>query len=134
MEEAPSYIRPQHAKTPAVGGRRTNWKGFPTSERIAKLQLEDCGESGNDNDGLMGLSITFDQWLRLDSGTIEGDQNSEQILKILEVHHSKIRELDELKNATDWLKSYGRKLGHYGLLGNHLTVAFMIQLRDPQRN
>lgn len=133
-EEAPSYIRPQHAKTPAVGGRRTNWKGFPTSERIAKLQLEDCGESGNDNDGLMGLSITFDQWLRLDSGTIEGDQNSEQILKILEVHHSKIRELDELKNATDWLKSYGRKLGHYGLLGNHLTVAFMIQLRDPLRN
>ncbi|KAG4382541.1 hypothetical protein JHK82_039354 [Glycine max] len=133
-EEAPSYIHPQHAKMPAVGSRRTNWRGFPTSERIAKLQLEDCGETGNDNDGLMGLSITFDQWLRLDSGIIEGDQNSEQILKILEVHHSKITELDELKHAIDWLKSYGRKLGHYGLLGNHLTVAFMIQLRDPLRN
>ncbi|KAK7383346.1 hypothetical protein VNO78_29023 [Psophocarpus tetragonolobus] len=133
-EEAPSYIRPQHAKTPSIGGKRTSWRGFPTSERVAKLQLEDGGESGNDNDALMQLSITLDQWLRLDSGIIE-DQNSEQILKTLNVHHSRLSEFDDkgLKNAMDWLKSYGRNHGH-GLLGNHLTVAFMIQLRDPQRN
>ncbi|TKY58031.1 hypothetical protein E2542_SST15086 [Spatholobus suberectus] len=132
-EEAPSHIRPQHSKTPAIEGRRANWRGFPTSERVAKLKLEDSGESGNGDNGLMGLSITLDQWLKLDSGIIEGDQNSEQILKTLKAHHSKITELDDevLKNTMDWLKSYGRK---HGLLGNHLTVAFMIQLRDPLRN
>ncbi|XP_027940016.1 protein PLASTID MOVEMENT IMPAIRED 1-RELATED 2 [Vigna unguiculata] len=128
-EEAPSYIRPQHAN---VGGRRANWKWFPSSERVDKIQLEDGGE--DDDHGLMGLSITLDQWLRLDSGIIEGDQNSEQILKILQVHHSKITELlhdGGLKNAMDQVKTFGRK---HGLLGNHLTVAYMIQLRNPLRN
>jgi len=132
-EEAPSYIRPQHAKTPSVGSRRANWKRFPISERVAKVQLEDGGENGHDDQGLMGLSITLDQWLRLDSGIMEGDQNSEQILKILQVHHSKITELHDggLKNALDQVKTFGRK---HGLLGNHLTVAFMVQLRNPLRN
>ncbi|KAL2317960.1 hypothetical protein Fmac_031836 [Flemingia macrophylla] len=132
-EEAPSYICPQYVKTPVVGSRRANWRGFPTSERVAKLQLEDGAKIGNDDDGLMGLSITLDQWLRLDSGIIEGDQNSEQILKILKAHHSKIRELDVggLKNAMDQVQTYSKK---QGLLGDHLMVAFMIQLRDPLRN
>ncbi|CAJ1972930.1 unnamed protein product [Sphenostylis stenocarpa] len=131
-EEAPSYIRPQHAKTPSIGSRRANWKGFATSEKAAKMKLEDGGEIGHDDRGLMGLSITLDKWLRLDSGIIEEDQNSENILKILQVHHSKIRELHgELKNEMDQVKTYGRQ---HGLLGNHLTVAFMIQLRNPLRN
>ncbi|XP_047174299.1 protein PLASTID MOVEMENT IMPAIRED 1-RELATED 1 [Vigna umbellata] len=133
-EEAPSYMHPQHAKTPFIGSRRANWKWFPTSERGDKMQLEDGGEIGHDDHGLMGLSVTLDQWLRLDSGIIEGDQNSEQILKILQVHHSKITELLHdrgLKNAMDQVKTFGRK---HGLLGNHLTVAYMIQLRNPLRN
>lgn len=133
-EEAPSYIRLQHAKMPSVGSRRANWNWFPKSERVAKVQLEDGGEIGHDDHGLMGLSITLDQWLRLDSGIIEGDQNSEQVLKILQVHHSKITELHDggLKNAMeDQVKTFGRK---HGLLGNQLTVAFMIQLRNPLRN
>nr|KYP34839.1 hypothetical protein KK1_044147 [Cajanus cajan] len=99
----------------------------------APSYIQDGGEIGNDDDGLMGLSITLDQWLRLDSGIIEGDQNSEQVLKILKAHHSKIREFDDggLKNAMEQVKTYSRK---HGLLGDHLTVAFMIQLRDPLRN
>ncbi|XP_061355886.1 protein PLASTID MOVEMENT IMPAIRED 1-RELATED 1-like isoform X2 [Gastrolobium bilobum] len=132
-EEASSYIHPQYTKMPAFGGRRANLRGFPTLERVAKLQLEDSGEIDNDVDGLMGLSIRLDQWLRLDSGIIEGDQNLEQILKILKVHHSEITELDDegLKNAMAEANTYGRK---HGLMGNQLTVAFVIQLRDPLRN
>ena len=132
-EEAPSFIHPQYTKMPAFGGRRANLREFITLEGVDKLQSEGSGEIGNDVDGLMGLSMTLDQWLRLDSGIIEGDQNLEQISKILEVHHSEISELGDegLKNAMDRVKVYGRK---HGLLGNHLTVAFVIQLRDPLRN
>lgn len=121
-EEAPSYIQSQYTGIPAFGSRR-----------VANLQLENSGEISNDVDGLMGLSITLDQWLRLDSGIIEGDQNLGQTLKILKAHHSKITELDNegLKNAKDKAKTCG---GEHGLLGNHITVAFVIQLRDPLRN
>ncbi|CAL0332201.1 unnamed protein product [Lupinus luteus] len=132
-EEAPSYIHPQYTKMPDFGGRRANLRGFPAlTDEVAKLQLEDSEEIGNDVDGLMGLSMTLDQWLRLDSGTIEGDQNLEQILKILKVHNSNITELnyEGLENAIE-AEMYGRK---QGLLGNHLTVSFVIQLRDPLRN
>ncbi|XP_027330273.1 protein PLASTID MOVEMENT IMPAIRED 1-RELATED 1 [Abrus precatorius] len=132
-EEAPSYIRAHHTKIPAVGVRRDNLRGFAPSERVAKLQVEDGVEVGNDDDGLMGLSITLDQWLRLDSSIIDGEQNSEKILNILKAHHSKIRELDDqgLKNGMDQLSTHGI---NHELMGNFLTVAFMIQLRDPLRN
>ncbi|KAJ1430114.1 NT-type C2 domain [Sesbania bispinosa] len=125
-KEAPSYLRP-------FENRRANLRGFPTLERVAKLQPEDSGGIGSDVDGLMGLSITLDQWLRLDSGIIEGDQNLGQIFKILKANHCKITELDNdrLKKAMDEAKTFGRK---HGLLGNHTTVAFVIQLRDPLRN
>ncbi|OIW09220.1 hypothetical protein TanjilG_11358 [Lupinus angustifolius] len=132
-EEAPSYIHPQYTKMPNFGGRRANLRGFSTlTDGVAKLQLEDSEEIGNDVDGLMGLSMTLDQWQRLDSGTIEGDQNLEQILKILKVHNSNITELDyeALENAIE-AEMYRRK---QGLLGNHLAVSFVIQLRDPLRN
>ncbi|KAL4372252.1 hypothetical protein HN51_017349 [Arachis hypogaea] len=84
-----------------------------------------------DVNGLIGLSVTLDQWLRLDSGIIEGDL--EQILKVLKAHHSKISELDDevLEKAMDRVRIYDSK---YRLLGNHITVACMIQLRDPLRN
>ncbi|KAK7310679.1 hypothetical protein RJT34_08328 [Clitoria ternatea] len=131
-EEAPSYIHAHYAKVPVFGARSTNQRRFLTSEKLVNLLLDDGGDMGN-NDDLMELSITLDQWSRLDSGIIEGYQNSEQILKILKVHHSKITELDGegLKIAMDQLETYGRK---HGLFGNHLTVTFMIQLRDPLRN
>ncbi|MED6122928.1 hypothetical protein PIB30_044521 [Stylosanthes scabra] len=84
-----------------------------------------------DVNGLIGLSVTLDQWLRLDSGIIEGDL--EQNSKVLKAHHSKISELDDevLKKAMERVRIYGSE---YRLFGNHITVAFLIQLRDPLRN
>lgn len=132
-EQAPSYIHSQHTNMPDFGDIRANMRRYPTLEKVTKLQLEDSGEIYNDVDGLMGLSLTLDQWLRLDSGIIDADQNLGKMLKILKAHHCKIPEIDDdrLKNAVDEVKTCGEK---HGLLGNHITVAFMIQLRDPLRN
>lgn len=110
-------------------------EGLRIQSSMSNEEAPSCirGEINDDLDGLMDLSVTLDQWLRLDSGIIQGEHNLEQILKILKAHNSKITELynDGLGNGTDKVKIDGRKRSY---LGEHITVAFMIQHRDPLRN
>uniref|UniRef100_A0A0E0JN75 C2 NT-type domain-containing protein n=1 Tax=Oryza punctata TaxID=4537 RepID=A0A0E0JN75_ORYPU len=102
-------------------------------EGTAGLQLLDVKQSGGDVDGLMGLSITLDEWMRLDSGIVdEDDQFTDRTSKILAAHHAKSMELvAENQNADRKNRRSGRR---WGLLGNNFTVALMVQLRDPLRN
>jgi hypothetical protein len=102
-------------------------------EGTAGLQLLDVKQSGGDVDGLMGLSITLDEWMRLDSGVVdEEEQFSDRTSKILAAHHAKSMDLlAENQNADKKSRRSGRR---WGLLGNTFTVALMVQLRDPLRN
>jgi LysM repeat protein len=102
-------------------------------EGTAGLQLLDVKQSGGDVDGLMGLSITLDEWMRLDSGVVdEEEQFSDRTSKILAAHHAKSMDLlAENQNADKKSRRSGRR---WGLLGNNFTVALMVQLRDPLRN
>ncbi|XP_022732722.1 protein PLASTID MOVEMENT IMPAIRED 1-RELATED 1-like [Durio zibethinus] len=110
-------------------------KGFGISgslglEGSAGLQLLDIKDSGDDVDGLMGLSLTLDEWIRLDSGDIDDeDQISERTSKILAAHHA--TSLDLIRRGSKGEKRRGKKCG---LLGNNFTVSLMVQLRDPIRN
>ncbi|AES59164.1 hypothetical protein MTR_1g015120 [Medicago truncatula] len=110
-------------------------EGLRIQSSLSNEDAPSCirGEINNDLDGLMDLSVTLDQWLRLDSGIIQGEHNLEQILKILKAHNSKITELynEGLGNGIDKEKIDGRKRCY---LGEHATMAFMIQHRDPLRN
>ncbi|AQK97839.1 Protein PLASTID MOVEMENT IMPAIRED 1-RELATED 1 [Zea mays] len=100
-------------------------------EGTAGLQLMDVKQSG-EVDGLMGLSITLDEWMRLDSGVVdEEEQYSDRTSKILAAHHAKSMGL-VAENRNGDRKS--RRSGRWGLLGNNFTVALMVQLRDPLRN
>uniref|UniRef100_A0A0D9WCB8 C2 NT-type domain-containing protein n=1 Tax=Leersia perrieri TaxID=77586 RepID=A0A0D9WCB8_9ORYZ len=102
-------------------------------EGTAGLQLLDVKQSGGDVDGLMGLSITLDEWMRLDSGVVdEDDQFTDRTSKILAAHHAKSMELVAESHNTD--KKNRRSGRRWGLLGNNFTVALMVQLRDPLRN
>jgi len=102
-------------------------------EGTAGLQLLDVKQSGEEVDGLMGLSITLDEWMRLDSGVVdEEEQYSDRTSKILAAHHAKSMELvAENRNGDRKSRRSGRR---WGLLGNNFTVALMVQLRDPLRN
>ncbi|KAM7515699.1 hypothetical protein LguiA_005282 [Lonicera macranthoides] len=85
---------------------------------VGGLQLVDVKDCGDDVDGLMGLSLTLDERMRLDSGEIDvRDEISERTSKILAAHH-----------ASDSGKF------QYGLLGNNFTVTLMVQMRGPLRN
>ncbi|XP_042499338.1 protein PLASTID MOVEMENT IMPAIRED 1-RELATED 1-like [Macadamia integrifolia] len=131
-EDATSNICPQSiGEISALEGKRANSCGSPGLEGAAGLQLLDIKDGGDDIDGLMGLSITLDEWMRLDSGIVDEDQISERTSKILAAHHSKDLVTGRCKGDKKQSKGSGRTCG---LLGNNFTVALMVQLRDPLRN
>ncbi|KAI7727692.1 hypothetical protein M8C21_008155 [Ambrosia artemisiifolia] len=129
-KEAPSNISPQSiGEISALEGKRVNLDGSLGLEGTGGLQLLDVknNSDGNDNDidGIMGLSVTLDEWMRLDAGEIDdGDEISERTSRILAAHHA-----SDLMRAR---RGKGSRKG--GLLGNNFTVALMVQLRDPLRN
>ncbi|KAK9129460.1 hypothetical protein Sjap_009947 [Stephania japonica] len=130
-EEAPSNISSQ-----AVGEIST-FEGRKTClgmEGAGSMQLLDIKDGGNDVDGLMGLSITLDEWMRLDAGIMDDDEEiSERTSKILAAHHA--NSLDMICGETRRDRKRGKGSGRKcGLLGNNFTVALMVQLRDPLRN
>ncbi|XAR67125.1 hypothetical protein NMG60_11013567 [Bertholletia excelsa] len=134
-EDAPANINPQSiGEISALEGKRTNFGGTLGLEGAGGLQLLDIKDDSGDVDGLMGLSLTLDEWMRLDSGEIDDeDQISERTSKILAAHHATCTGLMSGRPKADKRrgKGSGRKCG---LLGNNFTVALMVQLRDPLRN
>ncbi|KAE8720423.1 myosin-Vb-like [Hibiscus syriacus] len=130
-EDAPANISAQ-----SIGEISTlQGKGFDVSGSLGLdgtggLQLLDIENNGDDVDGLMSLSLTLDEWMRLDSGDIYDEgQISERTSKVLAAHHA--TSLDLICRGSKGEKRRGRKCG---LLGNNFTVALMVQLHDPIRN
>ncbi|CAO2178509.1 unnamed protein product [Urochloa humidicola] len=133
-EEAPSNISAKPiGEFSSLQGKSSENTWSLGLEGTAGLQLLDVKQSGEEVDGLMGLSITLDEWMRLDSGVVdEEEQHSDRTSKILAAHHAKSMELvAEKRNGDKKSKRSGRR---WGLLGNNFTVALMVQLRDPLRN
>ncbi|XP_062091101.1 protein PLASTID MOVEMENT IMPAIRED 1-RELATED 1 [Humulus lupulus] len=135
-EEAPSNINAQSiGEISALQGKGINPCGSLGLEGTGGLQLLDIKESSDDVDGIMGLSLTLDEWMRLDSGELDDDENqiSERTSKILAAHHA--HSLDFIRGGTKGERRKGKGSGRKcGLLGNNFTVALMVQLRDPMRN
>ncbi|CAH2072266.1 unnamed protein product [Thlaspi arvense] len=131
-EDAPSEITAQSiGEISAFQGK----SGCVDLEGAAGLQLMDIKDEGdNDDDGLMGLSLTLDEWMKLDSGDIgDEDEINEQTSKILAAHHANPLNFIR-KGGSKGEKRKGKKGRKCGLLGNNFTVALMVQLRDPLRN
>ncbi|GAB4838003.1 hypothetical protein Ancab_027530 [Ancistrocladus abbreviatus] len=110
-----------------------NATGSMGLEGAVGLQLLDSKGSDEEVDGLMGLALTLDEWMRLDSGEIdEDDQISERTSKILAAHHATSTDLTFVGKGE---KQQGKGSGRgCGLFGNNFTVALMVQLRDPLRD
>ncbi|KAJ7958390.1 Protein PLASTID MOVEMENT IMPAIRED 1-RELATED 1 [Quillaja saponaria] len=122
-EDSSLCIYPQSSrKISAFGGRRVNAGELVSLKEVAVLQLHCVEDFGSAVEGLMGLSITMDEWLKLDAGIIEGYESDEHILKILTSHHAKITDLigGRFQNVMDEAK---KSSGKKGVLGNNLTVA-----------
>ncbi|KAL3825348.1 hypothetical protein ACJIZ3_021377 [Penstemon smallii] len=132
-EDAPSNISTQPmGDFSALKGKTAEIGGSIGLDGTCGLQLMDVKDNGEDVDGLMGLSLTLDEWMKLDSGEIDDDDLvNERTSKILAAHHA--TSLDHFRGRSKGEKRRG-KGRKYGLLGNNFTVALMVQLRDPLRN
>ncbi|XP_058723233.1 protein PLASTID MOVEMENT IMPAIRED 1-RELATED 1-like [Vicia villosa] len=137
-EEAPSNIVAQSiGEMSALQGKGIDISGSLGMEGAAGLQLMDVKDSSDSDsvDGIMSLSLTLDEWMKLDSGDIDDIDNiSEHTSKLLAAHHA--NSFDFIRGSS---KSGDRRRGkgsgrRCGLLGNNFTVALMVQLRDPLRN
>lgn len=134
-EDAPSDIIGQSFRDlSGLQAKGVNIGASPGLDGAAALPLLDIKDSSDEVDEIMGLSLTLDDWMRLDSGEIDDiDDISEHTCKLLAAHHANsfdvIRECSKGRKKQG--KSHGRKCG---LLGNNFTVALMVQLRDPLRN
>ncbi|KAL6554928.1 hypothetical protein OROGR_006186 [Orobanche gracilis] len=130
---APSNISAQSVgEFSALKGKTVDAGGSIGLDGTCGLQLLDIKDNGqeDDDDGLMGLSLTLDEWVKLDSGEI-GDDVSERTSEILAAHHA--TSLDVFRGRSKGEKKRGKNK-KYGLLGNNFTVALMVQLRDPLRD
>ncbi|XP_040365727.1 protein PLASTID MOVEMENT IMPAIRED 1-RELATED 1 isoform X1 [Rosa chinensis] len=130
--EAPSSIYPQS------GGRITcphaNCGEIFRSGVGGGLRMSDFRDSDDDIDELLDLSLSLEEWSRLDAN-IRGDedQSREQFLKILAAHDAKCTDLvDEILTEDGSCSDLSGR--NCGVLGNNLTIALMVQLRDPFRN
>ncbi|KAJ4771564.1 Protein PLASTID MOVEMENT IMPAIRED 1-RELATED 1 [Rhynchospora pubera] len=130
-EEAPSNITPQSiGDISALEGKISQNALSLGLEGTAGLQLLDVkSKEVEDVDGLMGLSLTLDEWMKLDSGLIEDEgEITDRTAKILAAHHA-----NSVNLVHDGQKK-SKRGRRWGLLGNNFTVAIMVQLRDPLRN
>ncbi|CAN4096753.1 unnamed protein product [Withania somnifera] len=132
-EDAPSHISAQSVgEFSAFEGQKVNFGGAVGLEGAGGLKLLDIKDNGDDVDGLMGLSLTLDEWMRLDSGEIDDENEiSQRTSKLLAAHHAISTDLFQGRSKGEKRRGKGRKCG---LLGNNFTVALMVQLRDPLRN
>ncbi|XP_010420903.1 PREDICTED: protein PLASTID MOVEMENT IMPAIRED 1-RELATED 1-like isoform X1 [Camelina sativa] len=129
-EDAPSDITAQSIGDISAFQGKSGCVGL---EGAAGLQLLNVKNDGDDDDGLMGLSLTLDEWMKLDSGDIgDEDEINERTSKILAAHHA--NPLNFIRKGSKGEKRKGKKGRKCGLLGNTFTVALMVQLRDPLRN
>ncbi|KAH0907005.1 hypothetical protein HID58_038832 [Brassica napus] len=123
-EDAPSDITAQSI------GEISAFQGLEGAAGLQLLNIKDDGDGDGDDDGLMSLSLTLDEWMKLDAGDIGDEEEiNEQTSKILAAHHA-----NPLNFIRKGEKRKGKKGRKCGLLGNNFTVALMVQLRDPLRN
>ncbi|XP_058756457.1 protein PLASTID MOVEMENT IMPAIRED 1-RELATED 1-like [Vicia villosa] len=135
-DDTPSNIIAQQSfkGPPGLQHKGVNIGGSLGLDGAAALQLLDIKYSIDEVDGIMGLSLTLDEWMRLDSGEIDDiDDISEHTRKLLAAHRANSFDVvrDSSKGRKKQAKVHSRKCG---LLGNNFTVALVVQLRDPLRN
>lgn len=132
-EDAPSNISTQSiGELSALKGKSVDVGGTIGLDGTGGLQLLDIKDKCDSVDGLMALSLTLDEWMKLDSGEIDDDDLvSERTSRLLAAHHATSLASFRGRSKGEKRRGRGRK---YGLLGNSFTVALMVQLRDPLRN
>ncbi|KAL2643013.1 hypothetical protein R1flu_010600 [Riccia fluitans] len=118
--------------------------GLGSLDGVAAMHLLGARELGDDasaaaTDGLMSKVISIDEWMRLDAGMIDENDTKDETLAILAAHGAVNKDLvtrGSRDDRTRYLQGAkaSANFGKGGFMGNMLTIAMLVQLRDPLRN
>ena len=144
-EEAPYMVDPLSWQEMAAleGGsasRRRGGKsgGISSLEGVTAMRLLEGGNaetSGSDDDGL-GMAISLDEWMRLDAGVYDENETNDNTMALLATHQANHGEIVPGKQKNNEWSKGGADATNLkgGLMGDTLTLAMLVQLRDPLRN
>ncbi|XP_021738938.1 protein PLASTID MOVEMENT IMPAIRED 1-RELATED 1-like [Chenopodium quinoa] len=111
----------------------------PSSIRVKSVKevryqpgIDYFDDSSDYVNGLLDLSISLAEWLRLDAG-MSGDENQDDksTMNVLRAHHAKCSYFNNKSAGENNTENESRNCG---ILGDNLTLVMMMQLRDPLRN
>ncbi|EFJ19953.1 hypothetical protein SELMODRAFT_444108 [Selaginella moellendorffii] len=91
------------------------------------------------SDGMISMSLSLDEWMRLDAGLDDDEEASEKTRAVMAAHRA--AHADEAATTADLVLNLsgdgdggGGASGGGGKMGKTLTLAMLVQLRDPLRN
>ncbi|MCO5605557.1 hypothetical protein L7F22_059740 [Adiantum nelumboides] len=108
-----------------------------TGVHLSKGSTSSAEASGDSSgEGLMGMAISLDEWMLLDAGLYDEAETKKDAMAIMAAHHAAHQEIvvagdDERRKKRQGSKNTG---GRWGCMGNTLTIAMLVQLRDPLKN
>lgn len=117
--------------------------GARSLDGVAAMHLHDSRSFSDDAavevDGLMSKVISLDEWMRLDAGLYDENDTKDETLAILAAHGVVHKDVVAMGNQEDRIRylqgaKASANFGKGGFMGNTLTIAVLIQLRDPLRN
>ncbi|CAM6003008.1 unnamed protein product [Sphagnum balticum] len=90
--------------------------------------------SGNSDDALMSMAISLDEWMRLDAGVYDETEMSQSSMVLLASHHNIQKDVLAVGNQKGRRDKADASDLTGGFMGDTLTLAMLVQLRDPLRN
>lgn len=143
-EEAPYMVDPLswQEMTALEGGsasRRRGGKsgGISSLEGVTAMRLlEGSAETSGSNDDGLGMAISLDEWMRLDAGVYDENETNDNTMALLATHQANHGEIVPGKQKNNEWSKGGADATNLkgGLMGDTLTLAMLVQLRDPLRN
>ncbi|CAM6119354.1 unnamed protein product [Calypogeia fissa] len=125
------------------GSKFKKGRGVGSLEGVAAMHLLDSRSFSDDTpveaDGLMSKVISIDEWMRLDAGHYDENDTKDETLAILAAHgvvHKDVVARGSKEDRIRYLQGAkaSANFGKGGFMGNTLTIAMLVQLRDPLRN
>lgn len=118
-------------------------KGIGSLDGVAAMRLIDTRGFGDDApveaDGIMSKVISIDEWMRLDAGQIDENDTNDNTLAIMAAHGVVNKDIIARGSKEDKIRylkgaKASANFGKGGFMGNTMTIAMLVQLRDPLRN
>lgn len=95
--------------------------------RVGYNAVSKLADHGAEEDSPMSMAVSLDEWMRLDAGVCGENETEEQTLAIIAAHNGNKRDVVVSK------KQDRRSNSSTGYMGDTITLAMLVQLRDPLR-